>query len=98
MALHAVTIWQVDPKGQWVSTFWVADIAVQVSLALIPEAELQMETQDLRQSAQNLQLRDLELQRRTQYTADYRPSNILLSLFSSETNLLIASTSSGTAG
>ena len=29
MALHAVTIWQVDPKGQWVSTFGVADIAVQ---------------------------------------------------------------------
>ena len=29
MALHAVTIWQVDPKGQWVSTFGVADIAFQ---------------------------------------------------------------------
>ena len=29
MALHAVTIWQVDPKGQWVSTFGVTDIAVQ---------------------------------------------------------------------
>ena len=29
MALHAVTIWQVDLKGQWVSTFGVADIAVQ---------------------------------------------------------------------
>ena len=32
MALHAVTIWQVDPKGQWVSTFGVADIAVQETL------------------------------------------------------------------
>ena len=29
MALHAVTIWQVDPKGQWISTFGVTDIAVQ---------------------------------------------------------------------
>ena len=32
MALNAVTIWQVDPKGQWVSTFGVADIAVQETL------------------------------------------------------------------
>ena len=26
MSLHAVPIWQVDPKGQWVRTFWEADI------------------------------------------------------------------------